>query len=346
MRENFNRAVLASTGDYVIVFGDDDAILPGQFPVLRHLLAEQRPDGISWSRATYGWPIEDFGKKTGGLRFYRDQSFGTPTEYDPRSNLGKLMRCDLHTIFPASDLYHGCVSRAYLDRHRPAADLYFDSTIPDVNFHYRSIYAGGRFLNLRHPFTINGYSPVSTGGAHTGPKPGTESEKIGESFIAENQADPYNDVIEHTLAIQLVYFSTLETLRSRSGFEEPKPDYTAWYQYALAAQRLRPQQADSIGQILLDYAQRTGTTTQLESARGMPAHSKRSLKEKLLRIRSQLRSFRLSAAIAGENTVQTATEVMDNVLGDELRAILDGDQSQRGAWAAAKRRSKAYERQL
>ena len=46
MRENFNSAALKSTGDYIIFFGDDDGILPGQFKYLRRILEEHRTDGI------------------------------------------------------------------------------------------------------------------------------------------------------------------------------------------------------------------------------------------------------------------------------------------------------------
>ena len=49
MRENFNRALNESSGDYVIVFGDDDGIVPKQFKYLRQLLETHRPDGLSWN---------------------------------------------------------------------------------------------------------------------------------------------------------------------------------------------------------------------------------------------------------------------------------------------------------
>lgn len=346
MRENFNRSVLASTGDYVIVFGDDDAILPGQFPYLRRLLEEHRPDGVSWFKATYGWPIEGFGDKTGGIRFYRDDCFGAPHPYDPKDYLDNLLRCELAQLNPTPNTYHGCVSRAYFETHKPSDGVLFDSTIPDVNFQYRSIYNGGRFLHLRHPFTINGYSPASTGGAHSNPKEGSEGDKIGKSFAAENKADPYDDIIDHALTIQLVFFSTLETMRTRGGFDTPAPDYALWYNYALNAARSKPAEAERINKILVDYAEQTGTQAQLLTARAMPVRSKRTLAERWARVQSQFQSFRLSAELDGVNTVHSAARVMDAVLGDDYGAILDGGETKNGAWSKAKRRSKSFKRQL
>ena len=47
MRANFENALKASSGDYVIFFGDDDGILPLQFKFLRNILEKHQPD--TWS---------------------------------------------------------------------------------------------------------------------------------------------------------------------------------------------------------------------------------------------------------------------------------------------------------
>lgn len=346
MRENFNRALCASSGDYVLFIGDDDAVLTGQFRYLRRILETENPDGISWFKATYGWPIDGFGKKTGGVRFYREDTFGAPVAYDPHTYLDALIGCRLGQLNPTPAIYHGCVSRAFLDRIAPAPGVYFDSTIPDVNFQFRCIYLGGRFLYTHHPFTINGYCPASTGGAHSAPKPDSPGAKIGTSFEAENKADPYEDIIDHALTIQLVYLSTLETLRERAGFSDPVPSYTDWYQFALNATRLRPDHAARIDAILNAHAAKTGTQTQLAAARGLIPRAKRTLSERLTRMRSQISSFRLSAEQDGVNTVLSATRVYDAVLGVDYGAVLDRSLPPTSAWSAAKRRSRGFTRQL
>lgn len=346
MRENFNRSILASSGDYVIVIGDDDAILPLQFRFLRSVCETRKPDGISWTKATYGWPVEGYGKKTGGIRFHRDECFGAPTEYDPREGLETLMRCGLSQMYPTPNIYHGCVSRAFLDRHKPADDLFFDSVIPDVNFQFRSTFTGGHFLNLRHPFSINGYSPASTGGAHAAPAAGSDAEKVGRTFRDDNRADPYDDIIDHFLTIQMAYFSTFETLRLRGGFSEPEPDFVEWYRFAFLACRQKPQASEEIENALVLHADATGTRTQFEEARRLPLKRKRSIGERLTQVRKKLHSFRLSAEVDGKNTVLTAAKIMDTVLGEEISAIADGNETQSGAWSGAKARSRGFKREL
>lgn len=346
MRENFNRSLCASSGDYVLFIGDDDSVVTNQFRYLRRILEEQKPDGVSWFKATYGWPIQNFGKKTGGIRFYRKDSFGTPISYNPQDDIDALMHCKLGLLNPTPAIYHGCASRQFLDRIAPAPGVFFDSTIPDVNFQYRCIHLGGKFLHAHHPFTINGYGPASTGGAHASVKTGSLSARIGSSFAAENRADPYEDIIDHALTIQLAFFSTLETLRERGGFIDPVPQYTDWYQYALNATRMKPEHAVQIEDTLTNYAIRTGTQAQLTTARGQSPRAKRTLSERLIRARSQISSFRLSAEQDKLNTVLTATDVCDAVLGQDYGAVLDNTLSSADAWRAAKRRSKEFTRQL
>lgn len=346
MRQNFNMALLQSTGDYVIFIGDDDAILPGQLPYLRRLIDAHRPDGLSWFKATYGWPVDGFGNKTGGIRFYKADSFHAPHAYDPRVDIDAMLACRLSALNPAPNIYHGCVSRAYLDRIAPAPDVYFDGTIPDVNFSFRATFLGGNFLHLRHPFTINGYGPASTGGAHGAVKPGSPSDKVGKDFVADNSADPYDDIIDHALTVQLVYFSTLETLRARGGFEDHQPNYREWYHFALSALQVKPEVEPRLTEVLNAHAERTGTQAQLTEARALPARAKRSITERLARAKGQLGSFRLLAELNGENTVFTAAQISDQVLGTGLGDVMSGQASTRAAWRAAKSRARGFTRQL
>lgn len=348
MRENFNHALNQSSGEYVIFFGDDDGIVPGQFKYLRQLLETYRPDGMSWNRASYGWPDEGYAKKTGGVRFYRHSAYGKPYMYDPKKrNLGALMGCRLNNLFPVTpNIYHGCVSRAYLDKVAPAKGLYFDSVIPDVNFEYRATMLGGNFLHADHPFSINGYSPASTGGAHSKNAPDAPGAKAAQEFTLENKSDPLEDVMDHALTIPLVYFSTLETVIQRMDYTDCTPDYNAWYLYALSTRKNNAELAPRIMEILVAHAVQTGTEEQLETAKDTPAKAKRTINERLARIKGQIASFRVSAAKDGENTILSAAHVYDDILGDHYGEVLKNADLKRTAWKGARKRSKAYTRQL
>ncbi|MGB7244983.1 MAG: glycosyltransferase family 2 protein [Sulfitobacter sp.] len=346
MRQNFETAFKASTGDYLIFFGDDDGILPKQFPYLRQLLEANRPDGLSWIKATYGWPIHGYGKKTGGVRFYRGNCFGAPVAFQGAESLQKLMAAEVSNLRPVPDIYHGCLSRTYMLKTSMDGKTVFDSAIPDVNLTYRSILKDGNLIGVDHPFSINGYSPASTGGGHGAEqnnRSGTDSSKV---FAKENLTDPRSDVFPHAGSVALAFFSTLETLRRNHALEAFQPDYYNWYKYVLGSTRKNPALAEKMRGILGEHAAETGTQSALDAALQGPAQAKRSLKERFVRVQGQLNSFRVSATEGTENTILTAAHTMDAILGQDFGAVLSGDMSPRSAWKAAKRRSKGFQRQL
>jgi len=348
MRENFNRALNESSGDYVIVFGDDDGIVPKQFKYLRQLLETHRPDGLSWNPATYGWPIAEYGNKSGGVRFYRHSVYGIPYFYDPKvRNFDALMSCQLNYLTPETpSIYHGCVSRAYLDRVAPKKGLYIDSVIPDVNFQYRAILSGGNFLHADHPFSINGHSPVSNGGAQKGFAHDDPKAKPAKQFEQENKSDPYLDILENARFVPLAFFATLETVRKRMGYTIQVPNLTKWYQYVLSQAQHKSGINEKVNNILLEYAKKTETMPHFEFAQKNKSVPKRKLGERLTRLKTQLASFRVSASRDGENTILSAVHIYDDILGDQYGRVLKAINTKRVSWKIVRKRSKAFIRQL
>ena len=164
MRANFENALKASSGDYVIFFGDDDGILPLQFKYLRNILEKHKPDALSWDFLTYSWPIKGYGKKTGGLRFEQRKIYGNVIKSSKKIYLETLLNAELDRDNYLPRIYHGCMSRKFLDKLVNDEGLYFCSRSPDLHMSFRAAQNGGDFLRINHPFSINGNSPASTGG--------------------------------------------------------------------------------------------------------------------------------------------------------------------------------------
>lgn len=344
MRQNFENGLRHATGDYVIYFGDDDGILPGQFPFLRRILETEAPDVLSWSLPTYGWPIEGFGAKTGTMRYERTRSFGPVAALDTEALRAHMLACRQDKMTPMPALYHGCVSRAYLEGLRGPTGEVFNSGIPDVHIAYRALFKGGRLMHARHPFSINGFSPASTGNAQHAYASTDKRSEPAKRFMAESDADPVRDVLQLNLSVPLVLFSTLETIRTT--FPEtatPPPDYTAWYRHVLTS--ARPSDTalvQRIEELLSAHAARTGTEAQFTAARAAgsaPEGRFAKLGARLARLREKAGSFRMSVGIGGENTILTAARTSDRLLGQDYGAVLDGRMSQRDAWAALRSRA-------
>lgn len=342
MRENYNNAIANATGDYLISFGDDDGIIPGQFPYLRKILEDYQPDGVSWIRGTYGWPEDASNKKLGGMRFRRDNLFGDAYRYDPKErNLQALLQCRLNDIYPVTpNLYHGCVSRAYIDRIAPSEGVFLNSLIPDVNFEYRATIEGGDFVHVDHMFTVNGYAKKSTGGAHSGNATDKTQVDPAKRFELENEADPYNDLFNHARFVPLAFLATLETVRERGAYADAKVDYHAWYKFNLQVAAKRKHPFESVKTILQDYAKRTNTTQELDALLQDLPKLKRTPKEIWGRATEIVRSLRLDDVGDGtENTIMTAVNTCDAVLGQSYGQIQSGDLSETQAWRAVKQRA-------
>lgn len=346
MRENFNRAFHASSGDYVIFFGDDDAILPGQFKYLRAMLEENKPDGISWNRPTYAWPVPGSSRRSGGLRFYRENCFGKPVAYESSHCLPELLASRLTALTPMPDIYHGCISRAYMKRISVDEANVFDSSIPDFNVCYRAVLLGGNFVHTNHSFSINGYGSASTGAGQSAAQKSGGNTGTSQQFEQENKADPLADVLGYASSVPLAFFSTLETIRHRHGLTQHQPDYLAWYRYVLSSARKNPELKHELIGILTTHAKSTDSIDVLNRANELPFLPKRTFAERLKKWRSVLHSFRISAEVGGENNVYSAAKAMDHVLGDGFERVHSGRSSASVEWSAAKRRSKQFKRLL
>jgi glycosyltransferase involved in cell wall biosynthesis len=198
MRANFELALKESKGDYVIFFGDDDGILPGQFSALRQILEEYKPDGVTWNPLSYGWPTKEYNRKSGGIRFERNMLFGAVCISSPQECIKTLMTADTDRENILPKLYHGCMSRKYLDKLANSDGVYFCGRSPDIYISFRATQFGGKFLRINHPFSINGFSAASTGGNMN--SQGTDQKNINKDFrfLKECQSDIIDDVIPVT----------------------------------------------------------------------------------------------------------------------------------------------------
>lgn len=346
MRQNFEFALGQSTGDYVIMFGDDDGILPGQFPYLRRILEDQGPDTLSWAFLTYGWPVEGVAGKPGGMRFRKSTSFGLPKVQDPASCRADASAARLEgpRTFPA--LYHGCMSRAFLERCRAADGMLFLARSPDIYISYRALLSGGKFLHSDHPFSINGFSPASTGG-NMRDVGQNEKDTKDTRFIQEARIDPVDDIIPITWSMSLAYFGTLQTALHHFPDATIQPDFRAWYARALVDMAHKdPATAALIDQSLKDHAKQFGAQDALAAARSARAVVKTRLSRLIEKARGWRGSLRRSSAIDGENTIHTAARMADAILGDDMGRVLTGTATPAQSWANVRARAAQFDKQL
>ncbi|MEJ6708904.1 MAG: hypothetical protein QNK92_08915 [Amylibacter sp.] len=311
--------------------------------MLRRILAENRPDGLSWEYPVFGWPIKGYGNRTGGVRLIKGKVFGKPKVVDvaQRRRAAEAGRLDRHHPMPA--IYHGCLSRGFLDKMSRSDGTCILSCSPDTYVNYRAIQHGGDFLHSNHPFSINGYSPASTGGSIA--SQGSAADKsisISKTkFELELKTDPIEDVIPLSKSTALGFLGTVETVRHH--FPEPALtlNYESWYVGVLGD--MRGKDASTRGEIyasLREHAAKYDALPALKAAQQPWRQSLRRLSVTVDKNIAKINSFRVQTNRGGENTILTAAYVCDALLGQDFDDVLSGKLGRSAGWGNVKSRLK------
>jgi len=336
MRENFEFSVKKSTGDYVIMIGDDDGMLPQQFNYLVDILNDFRPDCISWSFPTYTWPNSNEIRTQKKTSIRKRMLFGEVKVNDSDILRQQLLDCTLETFDAVPKIYHGCSSRDYIDRISSNSGVVFNGSVPDIYFSYRAIIEGGRFVHVNHPFSISGNSPASTGNSMSMSSTDTRENNPAIMFNNENKQDNIQNVIESKLSIPLVLFSTLETVLSLYTNQDNAPEYQNWYNYIIHGNKMGNQDVrKKTLSILNEHAQKTGSIKAFESAKVSPRRRK-GFFEKINRELSNFHSLSLATTYDNVDNVWSAARSLDSIIGSEYSEVLLGKSNTRQAWKHVK----------
>lgn len=187
-RQNFEHAVSAATGDYAMMIGDDDAVLSQQWPLLRRLLAENRPDALSWPALFYQWPGAEKRGGGGRLRLTRKTLFGPPIARTSAEHLASIRRLERTREDFSPKLYHGLLSRPAIEALRAKTGMVVGSGQVDAYISAAALPFMDRYLYVRHPFTILGMGPRS-GGSSIAAQHRTGDANDSARRVAEEAAD-------------------------------------------------------------------------------------------------------------------------------------------------------------
>ena len=347
MRANFENALRVSSGDYVIFFGDDDGILPLQFKYLRNILEKYKPDALSWDFLTYIWPIKDYAKKTGGLRFEHRKIYGCIIKSTKKIYLETLLNAELGRQNFLPRIYHGCMSRTFLDKLVNEEGLYFCSRSPDLHMSFRAAQHGGNFLRINHPFTINGISPASTGGGTRSIDINNKALSKSLEYKAETEMDPIKDVLPLTKSMGFSFLSALETLKHHFPNPPLQINYNKWYAFCLSS---IPKGDAKIASDIMKYISlhAKNTSTERELNRINPKYI--YIKHKFLKLMSKIRhypfSFRVIAELNMQNNILTAAKIADKILKQDLKDIIEEKTTHKICIQNAKKRGRRLSKQV
>src|SRR5262249_50913715 len=159
MSDNWELALSHAAGEYVLLLGDDDGLLPFALRELDRLLARTGARVIHWNAAFYLWPTVNLPGEGNYLRI--------PLGREVRTVNGpELIRAVAsfragYNLLPM--LYNSAVHRDLIASLREKAGRVFANKLPDVYSGFALGHVAGEYLSTEVPMTVAGLSHQSNG---------------------------------------------------------------------------------------------------------------------------------------------------------------------------------------
>jgi glycosyltransferase involved in cell wall biosynthesis len=222
--DNWNNALRNSSGDYIIMLGDDDCLLKGFFRTMHSLIEEfQYPDSIYTNALLYAYPgvmqgyPEGFLQPYGYAPFFRNAS--KPFLLN-RKKAHLLARDAMHFKMTYTfNMQHSVVRRAFIDRLGKNGP-FFQSPYPDFYATNVILLKADSLVVNPTPMVVVGISPKSFGYYYF-----NDQEKKGVDFL--NNLPDVKTVrrMEHVilpgLADKTSWLISMETIKLNYGSELP-----------------------------------------------------------------------------------------------------------------------------
>jgi glycosyltransferase involved in cell wall biosynthesis len=159
MCDNYEYGLSHARGDYVLIIGDDDAVVPGAIDALLTLLrAQQQPQIYRWPLHTYDWPVRDQPARVA----YLAPSYAQRT-IDLKQIALFVVRNGGWKYYELPSPYHAAIPRGLLDGIRSRTGRVFHSTQPDVFTAMALPALADRAIDVGFSISFNGRSSRSNG---------------------------------------------------------------------------------------------------------------------------------------------------------------------------------------
>lgn len=180
--DNWNNALDKSTGDYVVMLGDDDCLMKGYFATLRRLIGERgAPDLVYHGAWLYAYPGVMPGFPDGFLQPYGYAGFLKDAKEPFWLERGVALKCvrdsmDFRVTF-GFNMQFALVTRRLIDALRGKGP-FFQSPYPDYYAMNAALLKAERILVCPQPLVTIGVSPKSFGYYYV-----NRAERSGVEFL-------------------------------------------------------------------------------------------------------------------------------------------------------------------
>lgn len=163
MSENWERGLDACTGEYIIVVGDDDGLMPDALAYANHIFTSTGAKLLSCGWHYYYWPqaLTSWLRGRIGMSFPKEGN--SIITYSSSQVLRQAASFELHPLFNPN-IYSGFVHRSVIEKCKERLGMYFAHQIPDWFSGLVNLYFTDTFIQFSRPLGMRGISHHSNGG--------------------------------------------------------------------------------------------------------------------------------------------------------------------------------------
>ena len=162
MSDNWEFAVSKASGEFVIIFGDDDGLVAGSLAAIHRIIKQTGTLLVSWSRVEYSWPD----------RLPKQYANIAVIPYNARTGVIDSKRYINEIIHHKADyrtlpmFYNSAVNKSLIAALKNKTGRVFSASSPDIYTGYAFAHLMKEYITVGYPLSINGVSSKSNGAAH------------------------------------------------------------------------------------------------------------------------------------------------------------------------------------
>src|SRR3954453_2827970 len=222
--ENWNNALRHSSGDYFVMLGDDDALLPGYFTAMRrHIERFGAPEAVYTSAMLYAYPGVDAAAPRGYLQPYGYASFlrgaSEPFVLDRAVARRAVAQAMDFRVRYGFNMQFALVARRLADRIAGDGQELFRSPFPDYFAMNMVMLRAAPLLVDPEPRVVIGVTPRSYGFFHA-----NQLEREARSFLEGEGAPRRDDALLPGTNINNGWLLAMEAVSRAAGDPQLRPN--------------------------------------------------------------------------------------------------------------------------
>ncbi|WP_346333950.1 glycosyltransferase family A protein [Prosthecobacter sp. SYSU 5D2] len=159
MADSWETAIGLARGEYIVLVGADDALLPGCLATLEVILRQHPGQVVSWATAGYHWPSSGEVQKRNILQIPLGQTLR-------RLNSASVLKAVLqfrigYEMLPT--FYNSCIPRTLIEEARRATGRAIHASAPDISSGMMFASLTKSYLYLNFPLSVAATSGASNG---------------------------------------------------------------------------------------------------------------------------------------------------------------------------------------